>query len=219
MFLSWLFGTCAHARRSPGHKLFELTAKFFSPSDCVFQRVPWERDSLERGVLCKRDHGCTLCTGYQEGMRPTKDSPSWLWKSMRKHLAKGDGGNKAGRVLCKGTISLARKEKRKHLQPGYQADTESPIGPTYDWNPWNSCERECVGWEDSQWADGTWSQPRRHLPQVHPFPNVPFPFEKGSPFLSKGENHCALGTRQLFGPSKVMQSSLQTTLGSHIGAA
>ena len=80
------------------------------------------------------------CTGYQEGMRLTKDSPFWLWKLMRKHLAKGDGRNKAGRMLGKGTISLTRKKKRKRLQPN-QPETENP-GPAYDWDGRDSWERE-----------------------------------------------------------------------------
>ena len=107
-----------------------LTAKnvFFFALPVFSKHIPCKRGPLTEGSLATGTMDAPLpqgCTGYQEGMRLTKDSPSWLWKSMRKHLAKGDNKNKAGSMVGKGTTSLTRKEKRKHLQPGYQADNES----------------------------------------------------------------------------------------------
>ena len=47
-----------------------------------------------------------------EGMRLTKESPSWMWKQVRLELAKGEDRNKAGRKLGQGTTSHARRLKR-----------------------------------------------------------------------------------------------------------
>ena len=93
---------------------------------------------------------------YKEGMRLTADSPSWLWKSMRKHLASQPGTNKAGKKVGKGTISKARKERRKHLQPGWDGGDgadEGDADASYGANSW---ERERFG--PNSWERGYSSQ-------------------------------------------------------------
>ena len=158
-----------HACCSLGYKLF-LSKGFFSPSDSVSPTHPLEKGPLPEGSLAKGKMDTPLpqgCSGYQEGMVLNKDSPSWLWKSLRKHLAKGDNKNKAGKKLGAGTTSLTRKEKRRHLQPENRAESN---GPTYDWDQWNSWERgwdddgsqwHSWGWTAQDWSGGSWHQPRR----------------------------------------------------------
>ena len=46
-----------------------------------------------------------------------------------KHLAKGDGRNKAGKKVGKGTTSTKRKLQRLHLQP-HQPGKEMTLGKT-----------------------------------------------------------------------------------------
>ena len=46
-----------------------------------------------------------------------QDSPSWMWKKTRLHLASADGKNKAGRKKGAGCTSKARKEKKNGHPP------------------------------------------------------------------------------------------------------
>ena len=87
--------------------------------------------------------------GYQEGMRLTADSPSWMWKSLRRHMASQPGTNKAGRKVGKGTISKERREKRKHLQAGHDGGDGHGGGGDGGGNSW---ERE--GWWSNSWERG-----------------------------------------------------------------
>ena len=87
--------------------------------------------------------------GYQEGMRLTADSPYWMWKSLRRHMASQPGTNKAGRKVGKGTISKERREKRKHLQAGHDGGDGHGGGGDGGGNSW---ERE--GWWSNSWERG-----------------------------------------------------------------
>ena len=107
--------------------------RFFSPSDSVSPTHPLEKGPLPEGSLAKGKMDTPLpqgCSGYQEGMVLNKDSPSWLWKSLRKHLAKGDNKNKAGKKLGAGTTSLTRKEKEdtSSLRTGQKAMAQHMTG-------------------------------------------------------------------------------------------
>ena len=89
---------------------------FFSPSDSVSPTHPLEKGPLPEGSLAKGKMDTPLpqgCSGYQEGMVLNKDSPSWLWKSLRKHLAKGDNKNKAGKKLGCWHYQPHKKRKKK----------------------------------------------------------------------------------------------------------
>ena len=81
------------------------------------------------------------------GKTLTTNSPSWMWKTNRKHLAKGDNKNKAGKKLGKGTTSNIRKLQRLHLQD------KQPEENSWERGGWeNSWERG--EWEDSWERDG-----------------------------------------------------------------
>ena len=81
------------------------------------------------------------------GKTLTTKSPSWMWKTNRKHLAKGDNKNKAGKKLGKGTTSNIRKLQRLHLQD------KQPEENSWERGGWeNSWERG--EWEDSWERDG-----------------------------------------------------------------
>ena len=84
------------------------------------------------------------------GKTLTTSSPSWMWKLNRKHLAKGDDRNKAGKKVGKGTTSTKRKLQRLHLQPDQPGENS--------WERDDSWERD-GSWEDDSWeSDYSWER-------------------------------------------------------------
>ena len=98
--------------------------------------------SLPQGLFQPLEEGDRQDQVWTPQMRLTKDSPSWMWKKTRLHLASADGRNKAGRKKGAGCTSKARKEKRMGIPP-----KDSPDREEWDekkeweekgwwWNPW-----------------------------------------------------------------------------------
>ena len=70
---------------------------------------------LPKGLFQPLEEGDRQDQVWTPEMRLSKDSPSWMWKKTRLHLASGEGKNKAGRKKGAGCTSKARMEKRRGI--------------------------------------------------------------------------------------------------------
>ena len=89
-------------------------------------------------------------------MRLSKDSPSWMWKKTRLHLASSEGRNKAGRKKGTGCTSKARMEKRRGIpqkdDPARQGWDEKKEWKQQGWW-WNSWKDKWEWWQEDEEED------------------------------------------------------------------
>ena len=86
-------------------------------------------------------------------MRLSKDSPSWMCKKTRLHLASSEGRNKAGRKKGTGCTSKARMEKRRGIpqkdDPARQGWDEKKEWKQQGWW-WNSWKDKWEWWDEEE---------------------------------------------------------------------